>query len=67
MNYRFKIGDIVITEKEKVGKIVDRSEYEDHDGYDENGPIILHWRYYDIQFEDGTIDTIAERKLRLKR
>ena len=67
MEFKFKIGDTVITDKEQIGKIIGRSVYEDHDGCDENGPIIILWNYYDIEFEDGTIDTVAQRKLRLKR
>lgn len=64
MEYRFKIGDVVVTNKGMTGTVVAQSVYEDHDGYDDNGPIILHWKYYDVRFDDGTIETIAERKLR---
>lgn len=66
IDYKFSIDDTVITYVGQIGKIIDRSIYEDYDGYDEeDGPIILYRKDYTILFEDGTTGVFDERKLRI--
>ena len=61
---KFKIGDKVTVDnyeelEGKVGIVTNIEEYDDWDGDDENGPIILRWYYLDIDF-DGVIYNIKD-------
>ena len=55
---KFKVGDKV-EYKGKMGVVKHIERYEDYDGDDNNGPIILTWYFLDVDFGDK-VETIRD-------